>query len=67
VATTTRVGVGGWRQGDDSTAQARVGVGGWYQVVAVSTSATYTLTSVTYVPGSLTSTSVTPRIVRAKA
>jgi len=29
--------------------------------------ATYTLTSATYVPGSLTSTSVTPRIVRTKA
>jgi hypothetical protein len=29
--------------------------------------ATYTLTSATYVPGSLTSTSVAPRIVRTKA
>jgi hypothetical protein len=29
--------------------------------------ATYTLTQATYVPGSLTSTSVTPRIVRTKA
>jgi hypothetical protein len=29
--------------------------------------ATYTMTQATYVPGSLTSTSVTPRIVRTKA
>ena len=35
MATFSRVGVNGWRQGDDSSAQARVGVGGWYQVVAV--------------------------------
>ena len=33
MATYSRVGVNGWRQGDDSSAQARVGVGGWYQVV----------------------------------
>lgn len=34
MATYSRVGVGGWRQGDDATDQARVGLGGWYQVAS---------------------------------
>ena len=46
-----RVGIAGWRQGDDATAQSRVGAGGWYQVAAAGggspPAGTVTITSVT--------------------
>lgn len=34
MTTFARVGVNGWLQGDDSSAQSRVGVNGWYQIAS---------------------------------
>jgi hypothetical protein len=52
---------------ETGTAQRQIPGGSFVNETAGTAPATYTLTSATYVPSSLTSTSVTPRIVRTKA